>query len=110
MNRRRWIELATVSLLAGLGWAVPQYKYQFWPKRFREVEASQIYRGGWQTPRMLRSILREHQIKTILNVACDPPELDAAGEGDVVREFGVGWHKILMPGTGLGRSRPSASR
>ena len=102
MNRRRWIVLALVCLLAGLGGAVARYKYYFWPKRFRVVEVGQIYRGGWQKPGPLRCILRDYQIKTLLNVACNPSEHDADGEGAIVRELAVAWHKILMPGTGLG--------
>jgi hypothetical protein len=84
-----------------LVWFVTEYKYWFWPKRFRVVEEGQIYRGGWQTPVMLRRILRNYRIKTLLNVACKPSEPEAAGEGAVVRDEGVDWHKILMPGTGL---------
>ena len=45
--------------------------------------------------------MREYHIKSVLNVACNPAEPEAAGEGSVVREQGARWHKILMPGTGL---------
>ncbi len=102
MNRRRLIVFTSLSLAAGLVLAVSQFKYHVVPKRFRVVEAGQIYRGGWQQPRVLRRLLGEHRVTTLLNVACDPAEQDAAGEGAVVRELGVVWHKILMPGTGLG--------
>ena len=102
MNRRRWIVLALICLLAGVGSAISQYKYYFWPKRFHVVEAGQIYRGGWQKPGPLRRLLRTYQIKTLLNVACNPTEPEADGKGPIVHELGVAWHKILMPGTGLG--------
>lgn len=102
MNRRRWIVLVSLVSAGGLSLAAAETKYYFLPKRFHVVEAGEIYRGGWQKPNPLRRILVDHHIKTVLNVACNPPEQDAAGEGAVVRELGVGWHKILMPGTGCG--------
>jgi protein tyrosine phosphatase len=102
MNRRRWIVLALICMLSGLGWAGVRFQYYFWPKRFGVVEAGQIYRGGWQTTRVLRRILHDYQIRTVLNVACNPPEQEAAGEGALIRQLGIAWHKILMPGTGLG--------
>ena len=101
MKRSRWITLAVVLLFAAAAWGIKEYRYFFWPKRFAVVEAGQIYRGGWQTPRMLRRILQQYEIKTLLNVACKPDEPYAAGEGPVARELGVMWNKILMPGTGL---------
>lgn len=102
MKRRRWIVLALACGMTGLGVVANQFKYYVWPKRFRVVEAGRIYRGGWQKSGPLRRILQEHHIKTLLNVACNPPEPDADGEGPITRELGVAWHKILMPGTGLG--------
>jgi protein-S-isoprenylcysteine O-methyltransferase Ste14 len=99
---RRWAALLFAAVSLGVLWAGTQYKYYFWPKRFRVVETEQIYRGGWQTPRILRRILQDYHIRTVLNVACNPPEPEAAGEGTVVRQCGVRWLKILMPGTGLG--------
>lgn len=100
-TRLRRIGLAGFVLsLAAVG-AIAQFKYYLWPKRFCVVEPGQIYRGGWQTPIVLRRILHKYQIKTLLNVACNPTEPEAAGEGTVVREAGVTWHKILMPGTGM---------
>jgi protein tyrosine phosphatase (PTP) superfamily phosphohydrolase (DUF442 family) len=100
MNRR-WRYLLVAAGLLGLAVVAEQFKYHVWPKRFRVVEAGQIYRGGWQKPIPLRRILRTHGIKTVLNVACNPPEPDADGEGAIVREHGLRWHKIIMPGTGL---------
>ena len=96
----RTILVVACACLALLGLVPP--KYYFWPKRFRVVEQGRIYRGGWQTPRILEQLLQRYRIKTLLNVACNPGEREAAGEGKVVRELGVAWHKILMPGTGLG--------
>src|SRR5262245_61085423 len=98
MKPRMAIALIMIAVTASL--AAVKFKYQFLKKRFDVVEKGQIYRGGWQTPRVLRRIVRDYHIRTILNVACNPAEQDAAGEGAVVREFGIGWHKILMPGTG----------
>lgn len=101
MHRRRWFIGACVCLVIAAGLIAERFKYHFWPKRFRVVEAGQIYRGGWQTPGMLGRIIERHDIQMVLNVACNPPELDAAGEGRIVRAHGVAWHKILMPGNGL---------
>jgi protein-S-isoprenylcysteine O-methyltransferase Ste14 len=98
---RRWAALLIVLLSISAAGSVAKFKYYVWPKRFRVVEIAQIYRGGWQTPRILRELIRRYRIRTVLNVACNPPELEAAGEGRVVREFDVRWLKILMPGTGL---------
>ena len=100
-KRFRKRTLVIAAIVVGLVCAAAPYKYYVWPKRFRVVESGQIYRGGWQTPRVLRLIVRDHHIKTLLNVACNPSEQEAAGEGTVVREAGVDWYKILMPGTGL---------
>lgn len=101
MDRRRILRIVIACLLAGAAWAIVEFKYYCVPKRFRVVEAGQIYRGGWQKPGVLRRLIEDHRFAAVLNVACDPAEPDAAGEGPVVRELEVTWHKILMPGTGL---------
>ena len=102
MNRRRWITIAGLTACSALGYSLKGYRYYFVPKRFAVVEPGELYRGGWQMPGPLRRIIARYGIKTILNLACDPEESDALGEGAVVRELGIGWHKILMPGTGRG--------
>jgi protein tyrosine phosphatase (PTP) superfamily phosphohydrolase (DUF442 family) len=83
-------------------WTVKTYRHHFLTKRFYVVEAGAIYRGGWQQPWPLRRLTRQHGFRTILNLACRPDEPDADGEGAVVREFGLHWHRLLMPGTGRG--------
>ena len=94
--------LLLVCFTCAVVYVIKECRHYFIPKRFAVVEVGQIYRGGWQTPRVLRRILAKHRINTLLNVACKPDEPDAAGEGPVVRDLDVTWKKILMPGTGLG--------
>ena len=102
MSRRRRILLAVICISGVVGFAIKHLRHYVVLKRLAVVEPGELYRGGWQKPWPLRRFVRYHGVKTILNLACDPKEQDANGEGDVAREFSLNWYKILMPGTGLG--------
>lgn len=47
-------------------------RYNVFPKRFAEVVPGQIYRSGKLTPAALRSVVREHGIRTIVDFGAWP--------------------------------------
>lgn len=79
-------------------------RHYYLPKRFYEVEAGQLYRSGYIEPTPLRRIIDDKRIKTILCLLNDEPEdSDQKKEAAVVREKGIHFIRIGMPGDGLGR-------
>ncbi len=78
-------------------------RHHYLPKRFHEVEAGQLYRSGYIEPAPLRRIIDDKHIKTILCLLNDEPENpDQKKEEAVVREKGIRFIRVGMPGDGLG--------
>jgi hypothetical protein len=93
-NRRK-ILLGVVGFGAATTAAV-QYRDDFVPKRFAEIVPGQLYRGAWQRPRQIRSIVEKYGIRSVLSISVmgqhDPKYTSYA---EVVREKSLDW--ILMP-------------
>jgi protein tyrosine/serine phosphatase len=88
---------------------IKEYRHYFFPKRFRVVEPGAIYRGGQQTPRMLRKILEDNHIQTIINL--DDKVLDEnprtgpdpyKAEKAIGGKYGVEYYGFLWGGDGIG--------
>jgi len=94
LNRRRF-------LLVGLGigaatTAAVQYRDDFVPKRFAEIVPGQLYRGAWQRPRQISSIVDDYAIRSILSLAVmGQADLKFTSYAGVVREKKLDW--IHMP-------------
>ncbi|KPL05648.1 hypothetical protein AMJ85_11450 [candidate division BRC1 bacterium SM23_51] len=87
-----------------------EYRHHFYPKRFRIVELGAIYRGGRQTPPMLRKIIEKHQIRTIINLDDKVLEKDEpyraeadryAEEKAIAKEYGLQYHGFVWGGDGI---------
>jgi len=111
LPRKTTIGLAVVAILAAATAVVREHRYYLWPKRFRVVEPGAIYRGGKQTPRILRKIIRKYRIKTIVNLddkVLEKDEPDRPGadpykaEKVIARELGVRYYGFIWQGSGNG--------
>ena len=95
-NRRKWIR---GTLAAGTGgFALEQlwrhgHDYVF-PKEFVVVEPGKIYRGAWQKPWPMRSIIHDRKIRTILALAHPSDHHLAIQEKRLADELGVKWIHI----------------
>lgn len=93
-NRRKLL-LGVVGFGAATTAAV-QYRDDFVPKRFAEIVPGQLYRGAWQRPRQIRSIVETYGIRSVLSISVmGQHDLKYTSYAEVVREKSLDW--ILMP-------------
>lgn len=74
-----------------------------WPRNFGVVEAGQIYRSGRQTPAMMERLVREHGIRTIIDLGAFG--LDTREEREAQRTaaaLGVDRFRFTLQGDGTG--------
>jgi protein-tyrosine phosphatase len=95
-TRRVWIQRALFIGTAGFGaeqlWR-HGHDYVF-PSQFVTVEPGRIYRGAWQKPWPMRSIVRDYKIKTVVALAHPPEHKLVIGEKQLAAEVGVNWIHI----------------
>lgn len=90
-NKAVLLLLLVIGLVGG-GYAVwdSTLKHEFFPRNFGVIVEDQAYRSGRLTPRALRSVIEDHQIKTILDLGAF--ELDSPKDQEqqrIAEEMGV---------------------
>lgn len=64
------------------------------PSKFRVLEPGRLYRGAWQKPLPMRSILRDYKIKTVIALAHTAEEPITTQEKALAEGLGVRWVHI----------------
>lgn len=73
------------------------------PRNFGVVESGQVYRSGRLSPRMLKKVIREYNIRTVIDLGGSEPGSSAQkAEEDVCRETGTERYEIRLSGDGTG--------
>jgi protein tyrosine/serine phosphatase len=103
--------VVAVALLAALGWGVKVLRHHFLPHHFYVVESGGIYRGARQSPNVLRKIIREYHIRTIVNLDDKVLEKENPGrpgadlyadEKAIAKESGLQYYGFVWQGSGIG--------
>lgn len=109
--RRIVVVVGVVVLLVAAEEILREHRYYIYPKRFRTVEPGAIYRGGRQTPRILRKIIEDYQIQTVINLddkileKDDPQRVGAdryREEKAIAKEYGLQYYGFIWEGGGIG--------
>jgi protein tyrosine/serine phosphatase len=101
----KWVGIV---LVAGMGiWYIcdnaGRWKDRFVPRKFRTVDAGQIYASGQIDRHLLREVLADNHIKTIVSlVADDPTDPDVDAEIQTAREMQIDRHVFPLNGDGTG--------
>lgn len=94
----------SILVIAGLVWWNNGLRDQFFPKNFGVVEAGVLYRSGRLQPEMIRRVVREHSIRTIIDLGADragtPPDLAAAKAAEELGVRRVRFNALRGDGTG----------
>lgn len=92
-----------IAIVCGVVYGIKKTRYQFIARNFGVVEQNQIYRSGRLTPRMLRKVIAENNIKTILDLGAYQlgSERDIA-EQVISDELGVIRVRFELKGDGSG--------
>lgn len=87
---KTWRVIALIAAVAVLGGFTLRYHVRdnVWPRNFGVVEEGKLYRSGRQTPAMFERLVREHRIKTIV-------DMGAFAEGSREEEFAARTAKAL---------------
>lgn len=92
-----------IAIVAGVIYGIKKTRYQFMARNFGVVEQNQIYRSGRLTPRMLRKVIAENNIKTILDLgAYQLGSDDDIKEQAICDELGVTRVRFELAGDGSG--------
>jgi len=112
LSRRRILyAVLAVGVIAALGLAVKNFRYHFVPHDVSVVEPGGIVRGARQTPFMLRKIIQDYHIRTIINLDDkvlerrnkNRPDADPyVREKAIARDLGVQYHGFVWQGSGIG--------
>ena len=102
-RRTHRIILAAILLLGGAIWAWESViKNYFIPKRFGVVEAGQIYRSGQISEFLIKKILVEYKIGTIVSLSGDENNVDDNAEKLAAAELGIDRRVFPLGGNGTG--------
>jgi tyrosine-protein phosphatase SIW14 len=101
MQKRPLIIIALVLCVGGsmVAWH-KVIRHELFPRNFGIVVPDQIYRSGQLTPRMLRQVVEEHGIKTV--IALNGADAAVAEEGAILAELGVDHLVFNLSGDGTG--------
>jgi protein tyrosine/serine phosphatase len=103
-----WLARASILLLIAFTiWLVAthagRWKDRFVARKFRVVEPGQIYASGQIDRRLIRNVLQQNHINTIVClVADDPSDPDVAAELAACRELGIDRFDDPLSGDGTG--------
>lgn len=106
---RRWWVRGAALVAAGLAiWYVcdnaGRWKDRFVPRKLRTVEAGQIYASGQIDRHLIRKVLVDDRIKTIVClIADDPNDPDMAAEARTAKELGIERFVDPLSGDGTGK-------
>jgi protein tyrosine/serine phosphatase len=101
----KWLVVAIIAV--GAIWYVCEnagrWKDRFVPRKFRVVDAGQIYASGQIDRHLLPGILEDNKIKTIVSlVADDPSDPDVAAEIQLAKDLQIDRHVDSLNGDGTG--------
>jgi predicted protein tyrosine phosphatase len=106
--RVAWWKWAVVIVLGGLAaWYVSvnagHWKDRFVPRKLRTVDAGQIYASGQIDRHLIRQVLADNHINTIVSlVSDDPTDLDVQAELAATRDLGLTRYVDPLYGDGTG--------
>lgn len=92
-----WLLLIGVAIAVGITGFQDLIKPNVFPKRFGEVVPGQIYRSGKLTPAALTKVVREHDIKTIVDFGAWP-EGSRADQREAATAEALGVDRVRLPG------------
>lgn len=96
-----------IALIAVLAAGVALYRYavrdNVFPKNFGVVDEGKVYRSGKLTPAALHRVVREHSIRTIIDLGTWEPGSDAdRREQQTAEALGVERYRFTLVGDGTG--------
>jgi protein tyrosine phosphatase (PTP) superfamily phosphohydrolase (DUF442 family) len=108
----KWLVVAIIAA-AGIWYVCDNFgrwKDRFVPRKFRIVDAGQIYASGQIDRHLLPQVLADNRIKTIVSlVADDPTDPDVATEIETAKEMQIDRHVDPLNGDGTGDIRAYAN-
>ena len=104
--RRRgfpWRAGGALLLLAMAGAGLAQFRDRLWPHRWGVVEEGTVYRSGQIAPRLIARVLRDHGIRTVVDLT-DLHTRTAAREAEkrTLQELGIRRVRAPLEGDGRG--------
>lgn len=101
---RTVIAIMTILTASGLAtwFSLESRRDQLVWDHFDVVKPGLLYRSGRLTPDQLKAAVARYQIRTVVSFLVPGPEVDA--EAEWVRELGVDFLNLPMPGDGFGRA------
>ena len=111
-HRRRslfwiWVALAAIVLSGPAAWYVSQnvgrWKDRWVPRKFRTVDAGQVYASGQIDRHLIRRVLSDHHVNVIVSlVPDDPTDPDVVAEIQAAGGMGIQRYVDPLMGDGTG--------
>jgi protein tyrosine/serine phosphatase len=101
----KWVFVAVPAIVIGLAiWTWFGFiKYHFVPKNFGVVEQGRIYRSGQISAPLIKKILKEHNIRVIINLtSMGPDNPDKLAEEKAAAKLNIKVLRFPMSGNGTG--------
>lgn len=103
-SKAPWIACLVVIALVIAGVCCYEFfKYDFFPKRFGVVDAGLVFRSGQISPRLIKQVLEEHKIKTIVDLQGEKHDAAHDAEQQAARELGINYYRYPLSGDGTGK-------
>ncbi|MFH1369857.1 MAG: tyrosine-protein phosphatase [Planctomycetota bacterium] len=104
-TRRKWLVIVCLAATAAAGiflWT-NVFQYYLFPKRFGVVEQGLIYRSGQISAPLVKKVLAEHNIKTIVILTGEKPDdPDQRTENRAADEMNIKILRFPLSGNGTG--------
>lgn len=101
-NRALIIAAITLTVLVAVLWSTTLHR-RVSPKDFGVVEENALYQSGYLTPPMLRRVIEEHGIRTVVDLGGrDRYPQRTAAERAVVDDLGIARIELGLSGRGYG--------